>query len=99
MLSYCYLNLLQHLDLTVTSEERILNAIMMWGMKSMKLISWEEVDELLKMSTLEVLFEERIEFMGELLQFVRFALLPRDLLKKVLRTSRLIVESNYKSLY
>ncbi|KAI4388508.1 hypothetical protein MLD38_000829 [Melastoma candidum] len=76
-------HIIQHPDLTVTSEERILNAIMVWCTKSMRLISWEEVDDLLKTTTLEILFQERIELMGELLQFVRFALLPRELLKKI----------------
>lgn len=75
--------LLQHPDLTVTSEEKVLNAILMWGMKSEDLYGWEVVDELMIYSSPEHLFRERLQPVHDLLQFVRFPTLPCSLLKKV----------------
>lgn len=85
--SYTITQILQHPDLTVTSEERVLNAILMWCSKAKKLNGWEEVDELLKVSPPDVLFEDRLECLDGFLPSVRFALLPLTLLKKVCRLS------------
>lgn len=74
---------LQHPDLTVTSEERFLNSILMWCMKAKELSQWEMVDDLMTKLTPEQLFEERLPSVNELLPFVRFPLLPYGLLKKV----------------
>lgn len=85
--SYTIAQILQHPDLTVTSEERVLNAILMWCLKAEKLNGWEEVDEQLKLSPPEVLFEDRLQFLDGFLPSVRFGLLPLALLKKVYRLS------------
>lgn len=37
-----------HQDLTITSEERILDAILLWGMQTNEQCSWELVDSLEK---------------------------------------------------
>lgn len=74
---------MQHPDLTVTSEERVLNAILMWCMKAKNLLGWEAVEELMNPLTPEVMFADRLHLLNDLLPFVRFALLPHALLKKV----------------
>ncbi|KAK3425043.1 hypothetical protein EUGRSUZ_F01772 [Eucalyptus grandis] len=76
-------HIIQHPDLTVTSEERVLNAILMWCMEAKKLLGWEAVDELMNPLTPEVNFSDRLHLLNDLLPFVRFALLPRALLKKL----------------
>ncbi|KAK8580760.1 hypothetical protein V6N13_143821 [Hibiscus sabdariffa] len=80
-------NIIQHPDLTVTSEERVLNAILMWCMKSEKLSGWEVVNELTTNSTLESVFKGRLQLLNDLLPSVRFPLLPYFLLKKLENTS------------
>lgn len=77
--------LLQHPDLTVTSEEKVLNAILMWGVKAKELYGWEVVDEMIIYSTPELLFGDRLQTVHDLLSFVRFLLLPLALLEKVCR--------------
>ncbi|KAF2310202.1 hypothetical protein GH714_007194 [Hevea brasiliensis] len=76
-------SIIQHQELTVTSEERILDAILMWCMGAKELCGWETVDELLANSTPELIFQERIKSLNELLPFVRFPLLPYHMLKKL----------------
>ncbi|GAV63477.1 BTB domain-containing protein/F5_F8_type_C domain-containing protein/BACK domain-containing protein/Methyltransf_FA domain-containing protein [Cephalotus follicularis] len=78
-----FCNIIQHPDLTVTSEERVLNAILMWGMNAKEFCGWEVVDELMKNDTLKFLFKERLHSVFDLLPFVRFPLLPYALLKKL----------------
>lgn len=74
---------MQHQDLTVTSEEKVLNAILMWGMKAKEVCGWEVVDELMTHSTPELLFGDRLLSVHEFLSFVRFPIMPLALLKKV----------------
>lgn len=81
---YSTLWVLQHPDLTVTSEEKVLNAILMWGLKAKEFYGWEMVDELIITSAPKQLFGERLQSVQDLLPFVRFPLLPHALLKKVL---------------
>ncbi|TYI82027.1 hypothetical protein E1A91_D05G193900v1 [Gossypium mustelinum] len=80
-------NIIQHPDLTVISEERVLDAILMWYMKSEKLCGWEVVNELITNSTLESVFKDRLQLVNDLLASVRFSLLPYPLLKKLENTS------------
>jgi len=54
-------------------------------MEAKKLLGWEAVDELMNPLTPEVNFSDRLHLLNDLLPFVRFALLPRALLKKVRR--------------
>ncbi|KAM3236841.1 BTB/POZ domain-containing protein [Capsicum annuum] len=75
-------NILQHTDLTVTSEERVLNAILLWCLQARELHGWETVNRSLVNSTPEMLFGERLKSLNEFLHLVRFPLLPLDLLKK-----------------
>ncbi|KAK9271330.1 hypothetical protein L1049_026920 [Liquidambar formosana] len=76
-------SIIQHPDLTVTSEERVLNAILLWCMQAKELYGWEVVDELMIYSTPELHFGERLQLVNDLLPFVRFPLLPYALLKKL----------------
>lgn len=77
--------LLQHPDLTVTSEEKVLNAILMWGAKAKELCGWEVVNEMMTYSTAEALFGDRLQTVHDLIPLVRFVLLPLSLLEKVCR--------------
>lgn len=74
---------LQHPDLTVTSEERVLNAILLWCCKAEELFGWERVDEMMLNVTPELVFGERLNLLEEFLDFVRFPLLPHSILRKV----------------
>ncbi|XP_057987232.1 BTB/POZ domain-containing protein At2g30600 isoform X5 [Hevea brasiliensis] len=76
-------SIIQHQELTVTSEERVLNAILMWCMRAKELCGWEMVDELLANSTADLIFQERLPSLSDLLPFVRFPLLPYHLLQKL----------------
>jgi hypothetical protein len=49
----------QHGDMTVTSEERVLDVILTWCMGACETFHWTSVDELLRTSTPEQLFGER----------------------------------------
>lgn len=74
---------LQHPDLTVTSEERVLNSILLWCLQEKELYGWDMVDETMLNLMPEHLFGERFHSASLLLPLVRFPLLPYALLKKV----------------
>ncbi|CAA7037892.1 unnamed protein product [Microthlaspi erraticum] len=76
-------DILESADLTVTSEEKILDAVLMWCMKAEESQGWEVIDELLNYSNPEILFKERLQSLDDLLPHVRFSLLPYELLEKL----------------
>lgn len=78
---------LQHQDLTVTSEEKILNAILMWCMRAEELRGWEEVNYIISLSNPDLLFKDRLQSLDNLLPFVRFPLMSDVLLQKVCKLS------------
>jgi len=75
--------ILQHGDMTVTSEERVLDAILTWCMGTCETFYWTSVDKLLRTSTPEQLFGKRLSAVGNLLQSVRFPLMQLPMLKRV----------------
>lgn len=81
-------DILQHADLTVTSEEKVLDAILVWCMRASDICGWATVDELLGSSTPKQLFGERLPSIDLLLPLVHFPLMPLHLLQK-LEKSRL----------
>ncbi|ESQ51619.1 hypothetical protein EUTSA_v10016264mg [Eutrema salsugineum] len=76
-------DILESADLTVTSEEKILDAVLMWCMKAEESLGWELIDELMNYSNPEILFKERLQSLDDLLPHVRFSLLPYELLKRL----------------
>ncbi|XP_004512608.1 BTB/POZ domain-containing protein At2g30600 isoform X2 [Cicer arietinum] len=78
-----FFNIIKHPDLTVTSEEKVLNAILMFGMNAKEIFGWEVVDQLITNSKPELLFGERLQLVYDLLSFVRFPLLQCSLLDKL----------------
>ncbi|KAJ4903287.1 BTB/POZ domain-containing protein [Raphanus sativus] len=76
-------DILESADLTVTSEEKILDAVLMWCMKAEEPQRWEDIDELMKYSNPETLFKERLQSLDDLLPHVRFSLLPHELLERL----------------
>ncbi|XP_026658037.1 BTB/POZ domain-containing protein At2g30600 isoform X2 [Phoenix dactylifera] len=76
-------DILQHADMTVTSEEKVLDAILLWCMRTSDICGWATVDEFLGSSTPEQLFGERLPSIDMLLPFVRFPLMPLHLLQKL----------------
>ncbi|KAL8487068.1 hypothetical protein ACS0TY_023666 [Phlomoides rotata] len=80
-------NILQHPDLTVTSEERVLNAILLWCCNAEDLFGWDRVDETMRNLTPEHVFGERLDSLNQFLSFVRFPLLPYSVLQKLERSS------------
>ncbi|KAK8956097.1 BTB/POZ domain-containing protein [Platanthera guangdongensis] len=81
-------DILQHTDMTVTSEEKILDAILMWSMQTSENCGWFVVHELLNSSSTEQLIGQRLLSLSNLLPLVRFPLMPSHLLEK-LEKSRL----------
>ncbi|OAY82979.1 BTB/POZ domain-containing protein, partial [Ananas comosus] len=77
-----------HADMTVTSEERVLDAIIAWCMQASEICGWTTVDELLNSLTPEQLFGKRLPSVDILLPLVRFPLMPSHLLER-LENSRL----------
>ncbi|XP_031102612.1 BTB/POZ domain-containing protein At2g30600 isoform X1 [Ipomoea triloba] len=78
--------ILQHPELTVTSEEKVLNAILLWCLQAEEYFGWERIDEMMMNSTPELLFGERLTSLNMFLHFVRFPLLPSALLEKLERS-------------
>ena len=76
--------ILQHGDMTVTSEEKVLDAILTWCMEASETFYWNSVDKLLSTSSAEQLFGERLTTINALLPFVRFPLMQLSLLQRVL---------------
>ncbi|CAN8247514.1 unnamed protein product [Cochlearia groenlandica] len=76
-------DILESADLTVTSEEKILDAVLMWCMKAEESQGWEVIDELMNYSSPEILFKERLRSLDDLLPHVRFSLLPYELLERL----------------
>lgn len=74
---------MQSADLTVTSEEKILDAVLMWCMKAEESHSWEVIDEMMNYSDPKILFKKRLQSLDDLLPHVRFSLLSYELLKRV----------------
>lgn len=69
--------------MTVTSEERVLDAIIAWCMQASEICGWTTVDELLNSLTPEQLFGKRLPSVDILLPLVRFPLMPSHLLERV----------------
>ncbi|KNA06189.1 hypothetical protein SOVF_183290 [Spinacia oleracea] len=80
-------SILQHPDLTVTSEEKVLNAILLWGVQAKEFYGLDAVEALLIHSTPEIIFGQRLNSLNHLLPLVRFPLMPFDLLKKLEKSS------------
>ncbi|KAL5201989.1 hypothetical protein ABZP36_012941 [Zizania latifolia] len=76
-----FMDILQHGDMTVTSEERVLDAILTWCMEACDCFNWTSVDELLNTSRPEQLFGGRLTAINTLLPFVRFPLMQLSLLQ------------------
>ncbi|KAI0514074.1 hypothetical protein KFK09_010108 [Dendrobium nobile] len=76
-------DILQHVDMTVTSEEKVLDAILIWSMQASEICGWLAVDELLNSLTPEELFGNRLPSFDNLLPLVRFPLMPSHLLEKL----------------
>ncbi|KAK2999675.1 hypothetical protein RJ639_023754 [Escallonia herrerae] len=89
-------NILQHPDLTVTSEERVLTAILLWCLQAKELYAWEVIDEMILLSTPECLFGERLQSVNAFLPLVRFPLLPYPLLKKVSERSHKLLRTRLR---
>lgn len=75
--------ILQQVDMTVTSEEKVLDAILIWCMEACEPFCWSSVDKLLSTLTPEQLFGERLTTINTLLPFVRFPLMQPSLLQRV----------------
>lgn len=76
-------DILQHGDMTVTSEEKVLDAILTWCMEASETSYWKSVDKILSTSTPEQLFGERLTAINDLLPFVRFPLMQLSLLQRM----------------
>ncbi|CAN6463896.1 unnamed protein product [Victoria cruziana] len=76
-----FTSVLEHPYLTVTSEEKVLDAVLLWCMQADKVCGWQSVDELLNISTPEAIFAERLLSIRVLLPLVRFPLMSTPTLR------------------
>uniref|UniRef100_A0A0E0DQ77 BTB domain-containing protein n=2 Tax=Oryza meridionalis TaxID=40149 RepID=A0A0E0DQ77_9ORYZ len=70
----------KHGHMTVTSEERVLDAILTWCMEACDCFNWTSVHELLSTSRPQKLFGGRLTAINTLLPFVRFPLVQPSVL-------------------
>ncbi|CAD6338097.1 unnamed protein product [Miscanthus lutarioriparius] len=80
-------DILEHGDMTVTSEERVLDVILTWCMGACETFHWTSVDELLRTSTPEQLFGERLSAINTLLPLLRFPFMQLSTLKRMERSN------------
>uniref|UniRef100_A0A0D9WFC6 BTB domain-containing protein n=1 Tax=Leersia perrieri TaxID=77586 RepID=A0A0D9WFC6_9ORYZ len=71
----------EHVDMTVTSEEKVLDAILTWCMEACDCLNWTFVHELLSTARPEMLFGGRLTAINTLLPLVRFPLMQLSLLQ------------------
>ncbi|XP_024518354.1 BTB/POZ domain-containing protein At2g30600 [Selaginella moellendorffii] len=76
------MRILQHPDLLVTSEEKVLDAVFMWGSKMEGVQCWEEADTKYK-AGLQVICPDREEDLKVLLPLIRFPLMSMELLQQL----------------
>jgi hypothetical protein len=67
----------------VTTEEGVLNAIIRWASIVDHIHDWREATQCLQDKSLEEVFGDRIASLSEVLNYVRFALMPPPLLVEV----------------
>ena len=78
----CWCMWYQHPALSVISEEKVLDAIMMWGANKDDIHSWGDANEQAKIEG-TALFQERLEDVKLLLPLVRFPLMSLAVLQMV----------------
>lgn len=77
------MKIIQSADLCVSTEERVLNAMILWASGGKRLHDWRGADDYLFKHGVSELFEDRLISFNEVLQYVRFALMPLPLLQKL----------------
>ncbi|KAI5075302.1 hypothetical protein GOP47_0009378 [Adiantum capillus-veneris] len=75
-------------DLSVATEESVLNTMILWASADQHLHDWRGAEDYLSEHSVVELFGERLISFDEMLQYVRFALMPPTLLQE-LKASRL----------
>eukprot|EP00250_Pteridium_aquilinum_P012428 c20722_g1_i3 orf=213-2012(+) len=75
--------IIQSSDLWVSTEERVLNAIIMWASVGKQIHNWRAANEYVSEHSVNELFKERLASLNEVLQYVRFALMPPTLLQEI----------------
>uniref|UniRef100_A0A0C9RL84 TSA: Wollemia nobilis Ref_Wollemi_Transcript_12672_3093 transcribed RNA sequence n=1 Tax=Wollemia nobilis TaxID=56998 RepID=A0A0C9RL84_9CONI len=78
-----FMRIIQHSDLVVTSEERVLDAVLTWGSHEDDLQGWEAINEQLESCPPATVFAQRLKPLNDLLPLVRFPLMPLALLQKL----------------
>ncbi|KAJ7516513.1 hypothetical protein O6H91_22G061000 [Diphasiastrum complanatum] len=77
----CLMQILQHPNLWVTSEERVLDAVLMWAADLEGIFGWEDAD--MKANGFDSFSGNRVQHLKDLLLLVRFPLMPMDLLHRL----------------
>ncbi|GLJ43820.1 hypothetical protein SUGI_0912350 [Cryptomeria japonica] len=78
-----FMRIIQHPDLVVTSEERVLDAVLTWGSQEDSHCGWETINEHLGVCTSATMFGQKLQPLDGLLPLVRFPLMPLGLLQKL----------------
>lgn len=83
----------QHPALCVTSEEKVLDAIIMWGANKDDIYGWEDANRRVRTEGAS-LFQNRMEDLKLLLPLVRFPLIPLPVLQMVSQRSLTLPQSD-----
>ncbi|MCO5582625.1 hypothetical protein L7F22_036523 [Adiantum nelumboides] len=75
--------IIQSSELCVATEESVLNTMVLWASADRQLHNWRGAENYLSESSVGELFEERLVSFNEVLQHVRFALMPSTLLQEL----------------
>ncbi|KAH9297739.1 hypothetical protein KI387_029421 [Taxus chinensis] len=78
-----FMRIIQHPDLVVTSEERVLDAVLTWGSQIEDCRGWEAINEHLEACIPATVFGQRLQHLNDLLPLVRFPIMPLALLQKL----------------
>lgn len=74
---------MQHPDLRVTSEEKVLDAVLLWGANHDGISGWEDASAYFNDNTMEALVFDREEELKCLLPLIRFPFMSVTILQKV----------------
>ncbi|BBM99480.1 hypothetical protein MPTK1_1g21560 [Marchantia polymorpha subsp. ruderalis] len=79
----CLQRILQHPDLRVTSEEKVLDAVLLWGANHDGISGWEDASAYFNDNTMEALVFDREEELKCLLPLIRFPFMSVTILQKL----------------
>jgi hypothetical protein len=80
---YAFSLVVQHPQLWLTSEERVLDAVLLWGAHTSGLATWQDVDTAVHEVGADTVFRERRDEVEKLLGLVHFPIMMLAVLQQV----------------